>query len=164
MASSTPLSWKCVRKIVSVVFHRSDLIGDSTCLNHHTCALACRQVGNKLFENGKRNYQISLKLTYLARQDALSNREHRLTPIHGGTLNTSVGIRLRETLPLHKDSLGPFDNLAIFQSLAERSILRREVAKLLKASPGNLQCRFQLMFLNGLHQISKHVLFHGPAD
>jgi hypothetical protein len=53
-------------EIVGVELHQSGLSGDSTCLKHHTCALACRQVGNKLFENGKRHYQISLKLTYLA--------------------------------------------------------------------------------------------------
>jgi hypothetical protein len=85
-------------------------------------------VGKKLFKNGKSRYQMRLKLIHLAGQNALSDREHCLTPVHGGSLNTPVGICFGQALAFHKNSFSPFDDLPVFQGLTQRSIFGGEIA------------------------------------
>src|SRR5262249_17083865 len=86
-------------------------------------------------------------------QDHLGNMDQLAILVAGQFLHGLESAGFVAAGPLHEHSLGPFDELAVLQGLAEIAGLLLECLELLEAAHGDDNGRLQVLTLDRLYQV-----------
>ena len=98
------------------------------------------------------------------RQDALGNVPKLAVSVSRGFVQSTISFVFGKSHPLHQNTLGPLDDLAVFHGLTQIVGLAAQVLELFESTHDNGDSGFQVLLSNGFDQVGQNVTLTRPRN